>query len=191
MRDITSRVLAGLTSGFVMVGVGAVLVSMATRQSSSISGPAPVSVTTVVPSEPSTGAEWLAEMRPYCNPVDVTTRMGWNPAPPSVDGEMHRAACLALAGRFDEARSVLEGLPEEERWSNTILRFAIKEAIYKAIDPFVQRFVGFDEVSVFPRPDGTAEIRLHLKEEPRRLEVESCWIYRDRNWIATARARRS
>ena len=30
---------------------------------------------------PVNSAEWLASMRPYCNPVDVEMRLAWSPAP--------------------------------------------------------------------------------------------------------------
>ena len=63
----------------------------------------------------SAGSAWFTAMRPYCNPVDVETRMRWQPAPETPDGQMHRAACYALAGRIDQARGVIEALPQERR----------------------------------------------------------------------------
>jgi len=54
-------------------------------------------------------------MRPYCNPVDVVTRLAWKPAPASAQGTMHAAACLALAGRIDDARAQLLTLSEEDQ----------------------------------------------------------------------------
>lgn len=43
-----------------------------------------------------------------------------------------------------------------------LLYFSAKEAIYKALDPWVQRFVAFDEAMVGRAPDGTLEARLAL-----------------------------
>jgi 4'-phosphopantetheinyl transferase EntD len=58
-------------------------------------------------------------------------------------------------------------LAADEREREVLLRFSAKEAIYKAIDPFVRRYVGFHEVSVTPRPDGTAVVRARLAEKTR------------------------
>ena len=63
------------------------------------------------------------------------------------------------AHRLDIARKVLrdEELAElatlsgrRGRGSEVILRFSAKEAMYKALDPFVRRYVGFREVAVTP-----------------------------------------
>jgi len=116
-------------AGFALTGVVAVLLSVV-----AVTSPKDPAAPTVANADPitttrtaseSTGAEWLVEMRPYCNPVDVATRIGWNPAPPTVDGAKHRAACLALAGHIDEARSVLQDLPEDERWGGAGVVFNI------------------------------------------------------------------
>lgn len=61
-------------------------------------------------------AAWFQSFRMYCNPVDVETRMRWQPAPGSPEGEMHKAACYALAGKIDRARSVIDGLPQPLRY---------------------------------------------------------------------------
>ncbi len=69
------------------------------------------------------------------------------------------------------------------------LCFAIKEAIYKAIDPIVRRYVGFTEVEVEIDAGGGCTITL---VEPANLPVvvEAAWQERDGYWLATARARR-
>lgn len=77
-----------------------------------IPDPVPVPVTTAAAS----GVEWFQNMRPYCNAVDVETRMRWTPAPASIDGDTYRAACYALAGRTDRARELIGGLPADHRW---------------------------------------------------------------------------
>ena len=38
-----------------------------------------------------------------------------------------------------------------------LVYFSIKEAVYKAIDPYLERYVGFKEVEINPRPDGGVE----------------------------------
>ncbi len=69
------------------------------------------------------------------------------------------------------------------------LRFAIKEAIYKAIDPIVRRYVGFTEVELDVAEDGSVRVTvLDLVRLP--VEVEAWWQEREGHWLATARARR-
>jgi 4'-phosphopantetheinyl transferase EntD len=68
------------------------------------------------------------------------------------------------------------------------LRFAIKEAIYKAIDPIVRRYVGFTEVELDVHADGTCEV--HVIDRARLpVAVEAWWRERDGLWLATARAK--
>lgn len=80
--------------------------------------------------------------------------------------------------RFDIARRVLTddeieeaaGLSSPDRDHFILVRFSVKEAIYKAIDPFVRRYVGFREVSLVDGPEGLAvSLRLEPKAE---LSVE-------------------
>lgn len=69
------------------------------------------------------------------------------------------------------------------------LRFAIKEAIYKAVDPIVRRYVGFTEVELDLLADGAVAVTvLDLARLP--VEVEAWWREQDGHWLATARARR-
>jgi 4'-phosphopantetheinyl transferase EntD len=87
------------------------------------------------------------------------------------------------ARSLDISRKVLhpEELPElaahagADRDREVLLRFSAKEAVYKAIDPFVRRYVGFKEVCVSPRADGTAEVRDHLGADAGRFSIEVRW----------------
>ena len=57
-----------------------------------------------------------------------------------------------------------------------LLRFALKEALYKAIYPRVQRFVSFAEGEVTPFPGGRADVRLLLRDyvcPPAAVEAQS------------------
>jgi 4'-phosphopantetheinyl transferase EntD len=68
------------------------------------------------------------------------------------------------------------------------LRFAIKEAIYKAVDPIVRRYVGFTEVELEVSADGSCTV--HVVDASRLpVVVEAWWQERDGLWLATARAR--
>jgi 4'-phosphopantetheinyl transferase EntD len=94
-----------------------------------------------------------------------------------VDVEEDGARTLDISSKVLTA----EELPEiasfwgAARDSEVLLRFSAKEAIYKAIDPFVRRFVGFKEVAVTPRPDGTAEVGDHLGADSGRYSIEVRW----------------
>jgi 4'-phosphopantetheinyl transferase EntD len=63
------------------------------------------------------------------------------------------------------------------------LRFSIKEAIYKAIAPCLQRYVGFTEVEV--ELDGEACTVAHALP----FAIEAAWREHAGHWLATARAR--
>jgi 4'-phosphopantetheinyl transferase EntD len=90
------------------------------------------------------------------------------------EGEVTELAALEGAGRLAEVK----------------LRFSAKEAIYKALDPFVRRYVGFREVSVTPRPDGSARVQMHLPPAEGPFEVEVRWLRRHGLLLTTARVRR-
>lgn len=79
----------------------------------------------------------------------------------------------------------LAALPTaDERGRAVTLRFAIKEAIYKAIDPVVRRYVGFQEVEV-----DVAEARACCAVTSAfPLAVEASWLEHAGHWLATARA---
>ena len=66
---------------------------------------------------------------------------------------------------------------------HTLVHFAIKEAVYKAIDPFVERYVRFTEVELGLRADGEAEVTLHLPElNDGSVRVHAEWRVED-EWI--------
>lgn len=62
------------------------------------------------------GASWFDAVRAHCNPVEVETHMRWQPAPPTDDGKMYEAACYALSGKIEQARTAIESLPSERRY---------------------------------------------------------------------------
>jgi 4'-phosphopantetheinyl transferase EntD len=64
------------------------------------------------------------------------------------------------------------------------LYFAIKEAIYKAVDPFVRRYVGFHEVELALEDAGIVVVTSALP-----LAIEAWWREHEGCWLATARAR--
>ncbi len=59
--------------------------------------------------------QWFAGMRPHCNAVEVDTRHRWSPPPDGAAGAGFSAACFALAGRTDRARSIIDELEGDDR----------------------------------------------------------------------------
>jgi enterobactin synthetase component D len=95
----------------------------------------------------------------------------------------------AIAPRQPIERRILTPREQGVRGREVTLRFAIKEAIYKAIDPIVRRYVGFTEVELDVHGDGRCGV--HVLDRARLpVEVEAWWQERDGLWLATARARR-
>jgi enterobactin synthetase component D len=92
---------------------------------------------------------------------------------------------LAAASRVDIARRILtprEQAALPDHGSAVTLRFAIKEAIYKAVDPYVRRYVGFTEVELELTEDAAA-VTSALP-----LAIEATWREYAGHWLATARA---
>jgi len=67
-----------------------------------------------------------------------------------VDIELDGPSRIAIDSRVLTAaeRDAVAKLDEPQRGAAVMRRFAMKEAIYKAIDPFVRRYVGFQEVEL-------------------------------------------
>ncbi len=105
------------------------------------------------------------------------------PAPRAVD----------LTGRImtpAERQNLLQ-LPESERAAAVLWGFCAKEAIYKALDPFVHRYVGFHEVQVARLSDGTGDAMLQLPDAEGPFDVDLRWMVHDGWNITSARVRRA
>ena len=81
-----------------------------------------------------------------------------------IDVELPRAFRLDVSRRVltPDENVALADLEPAARDAEVLLRFAAKEAIYKALDPWVQRMVSFQEVAIVTAPDGRREARLAL-----------------------------
>jgi 4'-phosphopantetheinyl transferase EntD len=103
-----------------------------------------------------------------------------------------------VVGAVDISRHVLSpgeaeelaGLAGPERSREVLLRFSAKEAVYKALDPFVQRYVAFREVSVVPEADGGARVDLRLAGGEGPFSVEVRWRRFSGLVLTTARVER-
>jgi 4'-phosphopantetheinyl transferase EntD len=102
--------------------------------------------------------------------------------------DLHRPsiATRILTARELDAIHALDPLAHREA---TLLRFALKEAIYKAIDPIVQRYVGFTEVELDVHDDGQVTVHLLLPEFAHVAPaVHAQWFIDDVWFIALARS---
>lgn len=54
----------------------------------------------------------------------------------------------------------IEGVSRDEE---VLLRFSLKESVYKAMHPLINHYVGFQEAEITPNSDGTATVFLNLK----------------------------
>jgi len=81
-----------------------------------------------------------------------------------IDVEIARPLRTDIAPRVltPAERADLAGLDGAARDAAVLLRFAAKEAIYKALDPWVQRLVSFQEAEIDAAPDGALRARLAL-----------------------------
>jgi hypothetical protein len=77
---------------------------------------------------------WFRRVRPYCNAVEVEVVMRNTPAPATVQGQAFRAGCLALAGKIDDARRVIDALPADARRRASHVVFEIGHPVADAGD---------------------------------------------------------
>lgn len=87
----------------------------------------------------------------------------------------------------DEELAELARLGSAERAREVLLRFSAKEAIYKALDPFVQRYVAFREVALTLRADGTSVVTPRLPAAEGAFAIDARWMRRDGAILTTAR----
>lgn len=74
--------------------------------------------------------------------------------------------------------ATVRALPEERQWAATLMRFSIKEAVYKALFPHVRRYVGFREAHVDLEFNGPCRVKLNLEENegPFKVEARLHWV---------------
>ena len=77
-------------------------------------------------------ARWFAEIRQFCNPVEVETRHRFTPAPDSWEGRAFSAACYSLAGDTDRARELLGALEGDRRWQAAGIVFGVGHPVADA-----------------------------------------------------------
>jgi serine/threonine protein kinase len=103
-----------------------------------VRGPAPGGDPSVaisgMPRGASAAQRWFAAAKPSCNPVEVAQVMARRPPPGGWDGTGFGAGCWALAGRIDEARTLLGQVPGQDRWRAAGIVFDIAHPVADAGD---------------------------------------------------------
>ncbi len=111
---------------------------------------------------------------------DVAVALATRAAPfdhVGVDVEHDTPLRVDISGRIlrPEELLTLADLDAAARDRRVRVTFAVKEAIYKAIDPVVARYVGFREVALHFGDAGAVTAALHLERAAPPLEVEVAW----------------
>jgi hypothetical protein len=123
-------------AGFVWIALCGAVLTRALR-----ARPAQVTATVETPPSPipdpppaTSGQQWFASMKPYCNPVEVDVRARYTPAPNTADGAGYAAACFALAGKIDRAKSIIENMPAGDRGAAANILFEVAHPVADAGD---------------------------------------------------------
>ena len=80
---------------------------------------------------------------------------------------------------------------EAASWNDLLVVFSLKEALYKALDPYVRRYVGFREVAIWRAANGAAEVELFLEGDEGPFEVEARYRLQEDSVISLVRVRRA
>jgi len=98
-----------------------------------------------------------------------------------VDLEEYEPARPTIAAKVltPSELSAIADLPPDRQWISTVLRFTVKEAIYKALDPTVRRYIAFSEATVIPDRRGSAYVQMNLAqgEGPFCIEARYAWLH--------------
>ena len=100
--------------------------------------PRPIeALTPVAPADPVavSGPEgWFRRIKPLCNTLEVELAVRTSPPPQTVEGAGYAAACFALAGRIESARTFITALEPSDRWKAAAIVFDIGHPIADAGD---------------------------------------------------------
>jgi len=89
-----------------------------------------------------------------------------------------------------EEAAEVAALPFPERWPAILLRFCLKEAIYKAVDPIWRQPLDFTDVTLSPTADGAARSSWNFNPPGGPLALETRWFIADGHILASARLQR-
>jgi hypothetical protein len=98
----------------------------------------PVEPTVVPPGPPapsgSSGEQWFAQIKPFCNSVEVDVRTRYTPPPQTSEGAGYYAACYALAGKIDRAKAIIDNMRAGDRGAAANTLFSVAHPVADAGD---------------------------------------------------------
>jgi enterobactin synthetase component D len=108
-----------------------------------------------------------------------------------VDLEDYGPARMGIASRILRAEELeeVQALPASRQWIAVLQRFSIKESVYKALDPYVHRYVAFHEASVSLDLSGGARVELHLEGEDKAFDVDARYAWLQGRLFTSVRIR--
>ncbi len=77
---------------------------------------------------------WFRRAKPYCNAVEINVLQNREQPPATTQGAAYHAACFALAGKIDDARRIIDKLPQGERFKAAGVVFDIGHPVADAGD---------------------------------------------------------
>ena len=86
------------------------------------------------PQPATSGRAWFQATKPYCNSLEVETRLQSVPPPAVADGPGWMAACYSLAGKTDAARALINELPADQRGQAAGIVFNVGHPVADAGD---------------------------------------------------------
>ncbi len=128
-----NRPLYLVAGGYVAI-CGALLLQNARRAPAIAVAPAPTANHPAPQTRFGSGAEWFAAVKPNCNALEVEVRLRDMPPPASADGAGYGASCLALAGKIDSARALINRRPANQRGAAAGILFDIAHPVADAGD---------------------------------------------------------
>ena len=132
-----NRILYLVGFGYIALCVSLVVNAVVSRRSSASMPPAGLLAAVDPPTvrAPLTpGAQWFAAMKPFCNEVEVEVRTRFTPPPSTSEGAGYSAACFALAGKIDRARTIIEAMPADRRGGAANVLFEVAHPVADAGD---------------------------------------------------------
>jgi hypothetical protein len=122
-------------AGFAYIALCGAIVVRELRAPSG-AGPGLVAVPAPDPAPPSgsSGEQWFASIKQYCNPVEVDVRTRFAPPPSSVEGAGYAAACFALAGKIERARAMITSAGSRDRFAAANIVFNVAHPVADAGD---------------------------------------------------------
>ena len=102
----------------------------------------------VAPVTYSSGQEWFAANKQYCNAVEAELAQRNHPAPATPEGQGYSAACYALGGKIDLARATIDRLPSGAQPAAANIVFNVAHPVADAGDdrsagPIMELVVGY------------------------------------------------